>query len=126
MTAEKSPSRTGTAWVDEELGIMRFEYARGAVCDLAEAKVNLEIQRKLRAGRRMPILIDIRHAKLVDRDARIFYAAVDDFYATALIGGTPIGNVIGNFFMAVFGNRNIPTKLFSNEEDAIAWLKGLK
>lgn len=105
---------------------MRFVYAPGAVCDLAEAKVNLEIQRKLLAGRRMPILIDVRQAKSIDREARMYYAEIDDFSATALVGGTPIGNVIGNFFIAVYGNRNIPTKLFSNEADAIAWLKGLE
>jgi hypothetical protein len=125
MTTEKISSRTGTVWIDQELQIMRFEYALGSVCTLVEAKENMEIQRKLLAGRRMPILIDVQNAKSIDREARMFYAGVEDFSATALLGGTPIGNMIGNFFIAVYGRRNIPTKLFTKEADAIAWLKGL-
>jgi hypothetical protein len=122
---EKWQSRTGSVWIDDALGIMRFDYAPGSVCTLAEAKENVEIQRKLLDGRRMSILIDVRQAKSVDREARMYYASIDDFTAMALFGGTPVGNVIANFFIAVYGSRGIPTKLFAKEDDAIAWLKDL-
>lgn len=125
MAETKWPSSTGVVWIDDALGLMRFDYAPGSVCTLAEAKENVELQRKLLDGRRMPILINVRHAKSVDREARTYYASLDDFTAMALFGGTPVGNVIANFFIAVYGRRGIPTKLFAEEHDAIAWLEDL-
>jgi hypothetical protein len=110
--------------MDAELGMLRFAYAPGAECSLADAVENVDVQVKLAGGKVRPILCDITKCKSVSKEARSHYGQSKEFSALALVGGSPIGNIIGNIFLAVHGSRMIPTKLFMVEADAIQWLKG--
>jgi hypothetical protein len=110
--------------MDEELGILRFVYDRGAVCTLEQAKENVRIQLEASGGKIVPILCDISTVKVVDHESRKYYAESPYFRALALVTASPIGNFIGNIFLAVYGKRETPTKLFTSESEAINWLKG--
>jgi hypothetical protein len=109
--------------MDEELGILRFVYDRGAVCAIEQAKENVKIQLEASGGRVVPILCDISKVKVIDHESRVFYGESPNFRALALVTASPIGNIIGNVFLAVYGKRETPTKLFTSESDAINWLK---
>jgi hypothetical protein len=124
MATERAKTRTGVTWFDEELGILRFVYTQGAECTLADAKENVEVQLRLTGGKVVPILIDVSAVKSVDKAARSYYGESKTVRALALIGGSPIGNIIGNVFLAVHGARETPTKFFGSEAEAIQWLRG--
>jgi hypothetical protein len=124
MRTGEVKTKTGVTWMDEELGMLRFVYAPGAECSLADAIENVDAQVKLAGGKVRPILCDITRCKSVSKEARNHYGQCKSFSALALVGGSPIGNIIGNIFLAVYGKRETPTKLFTSESEAINWLKG--
>jgi hypothetical protein len=43
------------------------------------------------------------------------------FSATALIISSPLSRAIGNFFLGL-NRTSMPTRLFTSEADALAWL----
>ena len=117
-------TRTGVTSMDEELGMLRFVYAPGAECSLTDAIENVDAQVKLAGGKVRPILCDITRCKSISKEARNHYGSTRAFSALALVGGSPIGNIIGNIFIAVYGSRQIPTRMFLKEADAVRWLNG--
>jgi hypothetical protein len=123
MATGRIATKTGVTWLDASSDILRFEYAKHSVCTMSDAKDNVAAQLTLAAGRRLPLLVDIKSCRAIDDDAKAYYAGLQDFSALALLGGSLLGNVIGNFFLGRYNDRNVPTRLFTNEAEAIAWLK---
>jgi hypothetical protein len=123
--SQEIQTSTGRWWLDESSQIIRFDHARGSVTTLAEAKENLNAFCKLFGETRPPVLIDITKCKAIDREARAYYAGQGRklFKGGALLSKTPIGNIIGNIWLSLYGHDHI--KLFTSEREAIAWLKGL-
>src|SRR5215813_8775576 len=112
-------------WFDETLQIIRLEYARGSVTTIAGAKEQIKAFEEHFPGQQHPLLVDITKCKAVDREARAYFASPEGlkcYSACALLSKTPIGNVIGNIFLSLYGHANI--RLFTSEREAIAWLKG--
>jgi hypothetical protein len=63
----------------------------------------------------------------MDREARLFFAGEETAKvesAAALIIDSLLSRAIGNFFMGL-NKPIIPTRLFTSEAEALAWLKGL-
>jgi hypothetical protein len=74
-------------------------------------------------GRRL-LLVDMRGMRSQTREAREYLTgpeAARAALAVALLVGSPVSRVLGNFFLR-FGAHRVPTSLFTNEDDAIAWL----
>jgi hypothetical protein len=97
----------------------------GVYQSLEDAKINLAIALSATAGRRRPLLVDIRTAQPLDADARHHYsgqALVDSFSALALlVESSPLGRMVGNVYLRV-ARPGIPTLLFTDEARAIEWL----
>ncbi len=110
--------------MDEAIGILRFVYAPGSECSLEDAIENVNAQVKLSGGKLRPILCDISKCKAISKEARNHYGQGQTSSALALVGGSPIGNIIGNIFLAVHGSRQSPIKMFTAEAEAVQWLKG--
>jgi hypothetical protein len=92
---------------------------------LEDAKMNLATALAETAGRRRPLLVDIRTAQPLDADARHHYSGqtlVDGFLALALlVDGSPFGRMMGNVYLRV-ARPGIPTQLFTDEQRAVEWL----
>ena len=95
--------------------------------DLETAEENVEAQARIRdaLGRKMTrVLVDMRAATQISREARNYYAGkrtASIQRATALLVASPLSATIGNFFMGL--NKPLsPTKVFTNEKEAIDWL----
>ena len=79
-------------------------------------------------GRRALVLADIRELRSADREARKYgsgpewAAAVE---AVANIVDSGISRVLGNFFIGI-NKPSVPTKLFTSEDEGLAWLKSLE
>jgi hypothetical protein len=96
-------------------------------CDvgLNDARSAIEAERKLGAGKRLPTLVDMTGTLSIDREARRYFAGPETAAvqnATALIVSSPFTQAIGNFFLGL-NKPAIPTRLFTNKSDAIAWLR---
>jgi hypothetical protein len=73
-----------------------------------------------------PILIDTRRMKSLDWEARKYYASDERprvGNAVALLVGSSVSMVIGNFWLTI-NKPPYPSLLFSSEKKALEWLRG--
>lgn len=71
-----------------------------------------------------PLLSNITSVKSSTKEARDFLASekgCEGIIAAAILIGSPIGSMIGNFFMRVSKPLR-PTKIFTDEAEAKKWL----
>jgi hypothetical protein len=118
--------RTGTFW--REAGILRGECFEGAEETLEDAKEQIVVQRKMLDGKPLPFLMDIRRVRSLSRESRAYFAGAESaevFRATALLVASPLSRAIGNFFLGL-NRAQMPTRLFTSEDEALAWLRGFQ
>ena len=91
------------------------------------AKENVDAQERLRDGMnkaKTRVLIDMTSVTEISKEARDYFAnerTASIQRATALLIGSPVSRVIGNFFMGL--NKPVsPTRLFTDPHKAIQWL----
>ena len=105
-------------------GIIRCRVKSTAEHTLADAEENVRATAALTEGHRVPLLLDARQAKKISREARELYTGqknAEVVMATAMLIGSSVGKIIGNFLIRV--NRPpFPFRLFSDEDSACAWL----
>lgn len=110
-----------------ESGLLLVRINKGAHQSLADAQENLAAALAETAGRRRPLLVDIRGAQPLDAAARHHYSGqtlVDGFLALALlVESSPLGRMMGNVYLRI-ARPGIPTQLFADEDRALAWLTG--
>jgi hypothetical protein len=117
---------TRTALINlNEQGLVSVRIRDGAHQSVEDAKVNLSMALVETGGRRRPLLVDIRGARLLDAAARHQYSGqtlADHFSAMALlVEGSPLGCMMGNVYLRVT-RPPIPTHLFTDESQAVSWL----
>ena len=111
-------------WLDNE-GIIHKVFLENALERLSEALESIEIIRNFCREKKRPLLVDFSKAKSVDPDARALYASDEIAHIISAVAGvthSKISQVIGNFFIG-FNRPTTPNRLFTTEQDAIAWLK---
>ena len=91
------------------------------------AKKNVDAQERLRDSMnkaKIRVLIDMTSVTEISKEARDYFAnerTASIQRATALLIGSPVSRVIGNFFMGL--NKPFsPTRLFTDPHKAIQWL----
>ncbi|MFO0751170.1 MAG: STAS/SEC14 domain-containing protein [Myxococcota bacterium] len=118
-------SKSQIAWLDGE-GILRVDSKPGTVVTLEDVRDIVAKMVVICAGRRRPILVNLAGAASVSREARTYIAGPDTARiqsAAALLVTSPLARAIGNFFIGL--NKSlIPTRLFTAEAAALAWLRG--
>ena len=104
-------------------GILKIRGTEGVVITDAVARAALVEIAALTKGRSVPILADIRRIKSMSREGRkTFGGAGATYTALALIAGSPVTQMIANFFIGI--NRTMsPQQMFTDEGKAIAWLQ---
>jgi hypothetical protein len=107
-------------------GVLSVRIRDGAEQSLADAQQNLQAALDERGGVRRPFLIDIRKARPLDAEVRHFYSGqvlVDGFTSIALlVDATPLGRMMGNVYFRV-ARPGIPTRIFTDPDQAHAWLR---
>lgn len=118
-------SRVAKVWVGED-GICRIVHEPNADVTLEDAQQTMAAYNKVRGGKRLPLFIDTKTQRSFSREARKYYAseeAAAAASAAAIIVGTPVSRVLGNFYLGV-SNPHLPSRIFTDEDEALAWLKG--
>jgi hypothetical protein len=117
-------TRTCQLWL--ERGLLRGRFLRGAEVTREDALENLAVSMALTGGRRLPALIDLREVKAQTAEARTELAGPSAARVSgrvALLIGSPLSRVVGNFYLR-FNRPETPTRLFSSEAEAETWLRG--
>ncbi|WP_437935481.1 DUF7793 family protein [Sorangium sp. So ce341] len=124
---------SGRVSLDDANGIVRVEFAPGTHQTLEIAREVIASINSVTNGLRRPVLVDLTHVKVIERDARSYYGspeATASWPAVAMLADSPLSTTIANIWLAVFsaihGKRAKPYKIFSDEAAAVEWLKGFR
>ena len=108
-------------WVRPD-GIVQLAWTPRSEISLEDAVAAIEAMSEITGGRRSPLLVDTREIGQMERSDRLeFVRRGDQVSAVALVVGTPLSRMLGNFFIAV-SKPMAPTRLFDDEGSAVAWL----
>ena len=112
-------------WLRDD-GFLQSQALPGAGQTLADARGSVAAYMSLCGGRRRPLLVDLGGAGgPMDRAAREYYAGTElstVVSAAALLVGSPVGRVIGSFFLRI-AQPATPIRIFTNEQEALDWLE---
>ncbi len=89
-----------------------------------DARAAFDATSSVAAGRRRPVLVDLRGIRSQTREARDFFSnqgVASEVVAVALLVASPVSKVIGNFFLRL-RLQPVPTQLFGDEQSAVEWL----
>lgn len=106
-------------------GFVHAVMGNGSQMQLADAQENVAAITTLTGNTRMPILVDMRGVRSQSREAREYYGSAEATLTTlavALLIGSPVSRVLANFFLRLTSKQRYPTRLFTDEASAIAWL----
>ena len=128
MTSDEEPRpaiETPTTVISvRDDGIVLVTLKQNAEVTLEAAKEDHVATMKLVGGHDFLILVDARPARGITREARQYYADPEvrkHTIAQAILIDSGVSKVLGNFYLAV-NKPPFPTKLFTTEQAAIAWL----
>jgi len=110
-----------------EDGVLRVVVHDGADVTADDMRAFLAARMEL-APHRVCVLIDQRRIRTMTREAQEAGTVGADKRPTvgvAILIAGPIAVMIANFFI-IFGRPRYPTKLFTNEPAALAWLDELR
>jgi len=130
MASIDSPIETEIAdfWIDEE-GIVHIRFKPTARHGIDEARIVVDTHNALAKGTACPVLADIQDAMTgADRAVREHYISEESArYKTgmAMVVRSPIQRMMGNIFFKL-SRPPYPTRLFSQQSEAIEWLRGLE
>lgn len=79
----------------------------------------------LAGARKMPVLLVLTGVEAITRAARDVFSNAGSLAAVAVLGVSPVDRVIANFLLGG-STQPCPTRYFSDEQDALDWLKRKK
>ena len=112
-------------WV--EGGIM-YAIFKPEKMDYIAAKECVSLRVQAASGQYFPVLIDARKVNSITKEARDYFASVEGssfIVASALVLDSVVGKFLGNFFLQI-NKPKVPLRLFTNEGEALNWLKQYK
>ena len=124
MSTDEIATETGRVWLGED-GIIRSVANAHSEETLPTAKANIAAIAHVAGGVPRPVLVDLTGVKAISRDARAYYNSAEaaaHYTAAAMLIGSPLSRVIGNFYMGL-NKLPKPARLFTAEDAALAWLR---
>ena len=109
-------------WIED--GIIHAIF-KPEVLDLEAAKECVKLRLELSEGLTYPFMADGRGVQNITKEARDYFASdigVRGVAASALLTESVAGKFIGNFFLQI-NKPKVPVRLFTNDTDAVNWLK---
>ncbi len=105
-----------------EPGIFLFRIEAGAVQGEEEARANLAALHELAGNQPILLIVDMREAGAITREARQIYAAAQA-RAHAMVVGSPFTRIMANVALRL-AKPTTPVRLFDSEDEAIEWMRG--
>jgi hypothetical protein len=107
---------------DDAACLARIDWSPGAVCGIAEARA---VDRAIEALGHGPVrcLVDLAGVDTIDRAAREHFIQSPQYAAVALVAQSTANRVLANFFLRL-KREQTPARIFTDETEAVAWLRG--
>jgi len=108
----------------DKRGFVKTSVKPNSVIELKQAIENSSFVKQISGEKKHPLLVDLRNLESISKEARDHYSMRNrepGVTSIALLIDSPIGSVIGNFYMLI-SKPTVPTKLFTDENNAIKWL----
>jgi hypothetical protein len=126
MTARCIETRAAKVTLEDD-GVVRVIVHPGAEVGADDMRAFLAARMQL-APHRVPVIIDQRRIRSMTRQAQIVAtegAAQRPTLCLAILMESPLTVMIANFFV-IFGRPRYPTRLFTSEESALAWIAQMR
>ena len=126
METEKINTTEAALWIDD--GIYCIAHKDGKKGTLETAKEELKIHRELGGGKKMPLFADMRGMKGSNPEARDYgnsEVVKSTYSAVGILIGSAFTLLIGSMFMKI-NKPPYPVKMFTEQENALVWLKQFK
>lgn len=109
-------------WKQES--ILFCSYSDKLNVDLKIAKHCVKSRLDFSEGASYPVLIRLQGVCSITKEARDYFGEEGSKFikAGALIIISPLTKILGNIFLNI-NQPKVPTRIFTNEKDAIEWLK---
>ena len=111
-----------------EKNIVWEDFKQGIQIDADDIRENIAASLKLTEGRKHSAVLDARGRGLTITNKAMSLGAsaevTKDRFATAHLTNSVARNIIGNFFIKFFKPR-IQNRMFSDEKEAIGWLRSV-
>jgi len=107
-----------------EQNILFCTYADNLVIDLEVARHCVNNRLRFSKGVSYPLLVSLKGVRSVNKEARDYLAEEGSrlIKAGALIISSPLTRILGNIFLSI-NKPSSPARLFTDEAEAITWLK---
>lgn len=116
--------RAFTSWLGTD-GICYTVVKPNVVVELQDATENSSSVKEVSGDTIYPLLVNLKEIKSISKEARDHFSMKNrtpGVNAIAMLVRSPVSRIIGNFFIGI--NRSVvPTKLFTDESEAVSWLK---
>lgn len=111
-----------TLW--NEQNILFCTYADNLAIDLDIATHCVNSRLRFSKGVSYPLLVSLKGVRSVNKEARDYLAEDGSRLITAgaLLINSPLTKILGNIFLRI-NNPSSPARLFTDEAEAITWLK---
>jgi hypothetical protein len=111
-----------------ENNIIHIHLKSNQEIELTDAQEVLEAMGVLSEGKKLPVFIDVREFVNIDDNVRSFSASKGgNIYtvADAIAVDNIAQKLLANFYLKN-DDPKVPTKIFTNKNDALAWLREFK
>lgn len=113
---------------DGDLPIVGFRLHEGVEQSVEDADENLRVVTEARPSQPCGLVVDIRHSAPLSAEVRHRYHAerISGFCGFALVvAANPLGRTMGNLYLRI-AKPTIPTRMFSDFDEAVEWLRGFR
>ena len=100
-------------------GIPRVVVKSGMNMTLEEARESINV-----CQGKQGVFVDLREMKSITAEARSAFSNAEGMAGAALFTASPVSRTIANFFIMV-NKSKIPVRMFTDESEAMAWLKSI-
>jgi hypothetical protein len=100
---------------------LHVRWTPGAVVTETHAEALKSRAAELSSGRTLPMLVEMASMKWIDRSATAIFSAPWPLARMALVGASPVDEVIARFYTSRH-NHACPTRFFTSMDDAMTWL----
>ena len=111
----------------EDHGVVTYVWYKEGTVDINIAKRIVSNRKEFTNNQPVKVLVMQAGLKGIKREARAYLSsdeAVDGIIAAAILSENAFQRHLANFFLAITVIRpKVPTKLFSEEKEALKWLK---
>lgn len=114
---------SGFTWLGEN-GIIMAIASNHQLHTLEHAIENTKMIAAIAGNVRRPFLIDMTKVKSMSKEAREYYAGPEpqkSITAVAIVTKSSVGKAVANFFL-LLTKPAIPTRLFTQIDEAVEWL----